>query len=78
MATRVIETDPEVLEHAVNDGINIFIRDVLGPKGLLKQPEYENVDRELMALQCSVAKKVAENWRHCTIDDAAGPYPRNG
>jgi hypothetical protein len=68
---REVRSDPEVLVHAVVDGINVFLRDVLLPRC----PGLEEIlsDEEVLRLKYDVAKTVAEWKAVCWIDDAAEP-----
>ena len=53
---------PRVLENAVVDGINRFIRDGLIPRGLLDQSRYES-EEGLGQLKNDIARAVAEGWK---------------
>ena len=66
--TRTIQSNPEVLEHAVIDGINIFVRDVLIPRGLVDANRYHG-DEELLRLKYAIAKKVAQSWETCHLNE---------
>jgi hypothetical protein len=73
MALRDLHTNPEVLECAVVDGINRFVRDILKPRGVLNE---DACDGDLASvfdqMKYQIAKEVALRWEHCQIDDAAG------
>jgi Family of unknown function (DUF6188) len=57
-----VETDPEVLYSAINDAINVFMREVLIPQGLLDEQAYSS--RESLLLQRNqIAAHWAERWR---------------
>jgi hypothetical protein len=74
MALRDVRTDREVLLHAINDAINIFVREVLLPEGIIDQQGFDRLDDDrLMAAKYAIADKVAAWWEHCQIDDSAGP-----
>lgn len=68
-AMRTVSSDPEVLQHAAHDAINIFVRDVLIPNGLIA-PDACNEQQFRDAL-VSVARRVSENWKQCKINDQA-------
>ncbi|QDU23267.1 hypothetical protein ETAA1_52610 [Urbifossiella limnaea] len=62
---REIRTDVEVLVHAISDGINSNIRDVLIPRGLVDPVVYDagcGAEGDLTRLQYEVAAAVAESW----------------
>jgi len=63
---REIRCDPEVLADAINDGINVFIHDVLVPRGLIDNDRYFGgglEEKELLQLKYEVAQKVAGWWK---------------
>lgn len=67
---REVRTDSEVLGHAIVDGINVFIRDVLAPRcpalaTLWNGPE----DKELNRLKYEVAAATAARWAVAQIND---------
>jgi hypothetical protein len=57
-------TPTEVLVHAISDGINIYIRDVLIPRGVADKEAWgaAGVDSDLIRLKYEVAAKVAASW----------------
>ena len=71
---RRMEVDSEVIFSAVNDAINIFVREVLIPRRLVNEEAYFN-DEELIGLQRQIAKRCAESWKVCwknEIPEGAG------
>jgi hypothetical protein len=68
MTLREVRTDPEILQHAVNDGINIFVREVLIPEGIVDQRRYDGLSDERKHAIC---RAVAASWKVCQIDDEA-------
>jgi hypothetical protein len=68
---RKIETDPEVLVHAISDAINVYMRDVLRPRGLIPSDIPIDVDDELLRLKYEIAQTVAESWKVSWINDDA-------
>jgi hypothetical protein len=67
---REVLTDSEIVGHAIVDGINVFIRDVLAPRcpalvELWSGPE----DKELDRLKYEVATAVAARWTVSRIND---------
>lgn len=70
---RRVETDPEILGSAINDAINVFVREVLIPRGLVNEEAYFN-DSELDALKHNIAKHWAERWKVCWKNDDAPEY----
>jgi hypothetical protein len=65
---RTIDSNPEVMEHAVSDGINIFVREVLIPRGLVDANGYE-ADDEVLRLKYAIAKNVAQSWQTCQLHE---------
>jgi hypothetical protein len=68
---REVRSDPEVLVHAVVDGINVFVRDVLLPRC----PALKEIlrDEDILRRKYEVAKTIA-GWKAVSwIDDAAEP-----
>jgi len=61
---REIRTDVEVLIHAISDGINIYIRDVLVPRGVANEAAWDTADADgdLTRLKYEVAAAVAKRW----------------
>jgi hypothetical protein len=57
---RKIETDPEVLVFAITDAINLYVREVLIPRGIVSKDAWD--DDELLRLKYEVADTVANNW----------------
>ncbi len=67
---RRVECDPGALACAINDGINVYIRDVLIPRGIINIELFNN-DRELVALKHQVAGYWAQRWRVSWVNDHA-------
>ena len=67
-------TAPEVLEHAISDGINVFVRDVLIRRGLIDEDRYESETAELLKFKYAVAEKVAALWLNA-LREATGESP---
>ncbi|HEX8913636.1 MAG TPA: hypothetical protein VF796_14855, partial [Humisphaera sp.] len=59
---------PRVLEHAIVDAINVYVRDVLIPRGLVDGERYGDAAQELDRLKHDVARRWAENWKVCQMD----------
>jgi hypothetical protein len=61
---REIRTDVEVLIHAISDGINVYIRDVLIPRGVVDKDTWNKADdtEDLIRLKYEVAAAVAAGW----------------
>jgi hypothetical protein len=69
---RKLETDPEVIVNAISDAINIYVRDVLMPRGVVsKEAWHGEGSEELLRLKYEIAKTVAASWKVCWIDDNA-------
>ena len=66
---RRVEINPEILHCAINDGINVYIRDVLIPRGIINVDVLNN-DRELVTLKHQVAEYWAQRWRVSWLNDA--------
>ena len=61
---REIQTDTQVLVNAISDAINVLMRDVLIPRGIVSQEVWHGeASMELMRLKDEIAKQVAERWR---------------
>lgn len=58
---RRVEVDPDVVFFAIVDGINAYLRNVLSPRGIIKQELFDN-DRELDSIKHQVAKFWARSW----------------
>lgn len=68
---RRVEVDPEVLYNAINDAINVFVREVLVPRGLVNAEAYFT-DPDLLVLRNRIAQHWAENWKVSWKNDSAG------
>jgi hypothetical protein len=66
---RQIECDPEILFIAINDGSNIFCRDVLIANGYLDE-EVRFLEAVKQA-QDKIARDVSERWKLSWHDDEA-------
>jgi len=71
MTLREIRTDPEILQHAISDGINRYVRDVLIPEGIVDERRYEQLSRELIPRKHAICTAVAASWEVSQIDDEA-------
>lgn len=70
MGLRRVESHPEVLQHAIHDGINVFIRDVLIPQGFIKADRQDEINGlALSKVIDQIAKEVAGLWVQCEIDE---------
>jgi hypothetical protein len=67
---RRVEVDPEVVYNAINDAINVFVREVLVPRGLVNPEAYFN-DSDLLVLRNRIAKHWAEHWKVSWKNDDA-------
>lgn len=71
---RRVELDPDTVAIAMNDAINVYIRDVLIPRGVVNKELYDG-DMRLIELKHQVAEYWAYRWRESWVrdsDDAAG------
>jgi hypothetical protein len=61
---REIHTDVEVLINAISDAINVYIRDVLIPRGVMDKHAWDRVgpNDDLIRLKYEVATSVANRW----------------
>jgi len=71
MAYHEERIDPEVLQAAVNDGINRYVRDVLVLRSLVHQQEYDSHGRELDRQRWGICSAVAHQWSACRKDTDA-------
>lgn len=57
-------TPSEVLVHAISDGINVYIRDVLIPRAVADEEAWDaaGADSDLIRLKYEVAATVAVSW----------------
>lgn len=69
MASREVHSCRIVLENAVIDGINIYIRDVLLPLGIIEENRLHDAGASLDEAKYRIAREVADSWEHCQIDD---------
>lgn len=63
---RIVITNPEILEHAVNDALNMFVREVLVPRGV---GDALIDDPEVVSIRKKIIKHVTSDWRSCEIND---------
>lgn len=69
---RPVACDPDAVQHAAHDAINIFVRDVLIPRGLIDPAKYD-ADGMIVDLQREIAIGVSQRWRQSKLcDDAEG------
>jgi hypothetical protein len=67
---REARTDPEIVGHAIVDGINVFVRDVLAPRCPALAALWEgSEDKELDRLKHKVAATVAARWAVSQVND---------
>jgi hypothetical protein len=67
---REVRTDPEIVGHAISDGINRFIREVLVPRcPALAELWYGPNSKELLRLKYEVAAAVAAQWAVVQINE---------
>jgi hypothetical protein len=61
---REIRTDVEILVHAISDGINTYMQDVLIPRGVADKDAWDaaGADSDLIRLKYEVAAAVAARW----------------
>jgi hypothetical protein len=71
---RRVEVDPDVLFNAINDAINVFVREVLVPRGLVDAEAYFK-DPDLLVLRNRIAEHWAEHWKVSWKNDEAPPAP---
>lgn len=57
-----VEVDPEVIYNAINDAINVFVREALVPRGLVNPEAYFH-DPDLPVLRNRIAQHWAEHWK---------------
>lgn len=58
-----IEVDPSVLHNAIVDGINIYVRDVLRPRGIVDQEKEGAESKAIRGLKHDIARRLSEEWR---------------
>ena len=69
---REIRTDQEVLVNAISDGINIYVRDVLIPRGVADKEAWNGAGiGDLTRLKYEVAATVAQMWAVSWRNDEA-------
>ena len=70
---REIRSDVEVLVHAISDGINAYVRDVLIPRGVADKAAWDaaGADGDLTRLKYEVAAAVAAQWAVSWRNDEA-------
>ena len=71
---RRVEVDPEVLYNAINDAINVFVREVLVPRGLINADAYFR-DPDLLVLRNRIAQHCAEHWKVSWKNEEASAVP---
>jgi hypothetical protein len=72
---RRVEVDPEVLYNAINDAINVFVREVLVPRGLVNADAYEHDFPDLLVLRNRIARHWAEHWKVSWKKEEASAAP---
>lgn len=76
---REVRSDPEVVEHAIVDAINAFIREVLAPRCPPLAELWDGPDgMELDRLKYEVAGAVAANWAVSWVNDETGDRALGG
>jgi hypothetical protein len=77
---REIRTDVEVLVHAISDGINAYVRDVLIPRGVVDKSVWASAstNSDLIRLKYEVASAVAGQWAVSWRNDDAGATAEPG
>jgi type IV secretory pathway TrbF-like protein len=70
MPRREIRCDREVLSHAIQDGLNRFVRDVLRPRGLLDEKEFDKLQTQIYQEANSIIQAVADSWQVSWVEDA--------
>src|SRR5262245_56716383 len=69
---REVRTDPGVLLHAIADGINVYVRDVLAPRCPAVAALWDGpAGEELARLKYEVAAAVATQWAESQVNDEA-------
>ncbi len=63
-----IYSDPEILYHAISDGINRFVRDVLLPNGLIDEASYY-ADQTIDTQREIIVSETVKNWKRCEKAD---------
>ncbi len=74
MALRDVHLNKEVLQNAIVDGINTYIRTVLEPLGIINKEDNDNHDYAgsfLNKMKYRIAQEVATQWENCQIDEEA-------
>jgi hypothetical protein len=69
MAMREIYSSREVLECAIVDGINRYLRDVLEPLGIIQKALDDSAGSSLNDMKHRIAEEVASAWEHCQMED---------
>jgi hypothetical protein len=60
---RTICTDPEVLRHAIRDGINRYVREVLLPSGALTEEARDQADERFKHHLDRLISETAAKWQ---------------
>ncbi len=72
MALQKVRTNSEILHHAIVDGINVYVREVLEAQGLLDQRRLDEwTGPGLEDRKHAIADKVAARWETYEIDEDA-------
>ncbi len=70
MGCREVQSNREVLECAIVDGINRYLRDILRPRGIVKDENLPDAEDDFITvMKYQVAKQVALSWEYCQIND---------
>lgn len=70
MPLRDVHSCRSVLENAIVDGINRYLRDVLIPLGVIDENDLsDGAGSSLDDKKYRIAKEVASAWEHCQIDE---------
>jgi hypothetical protein len=71
MALERIHINPELLECAIVDGINIYVNDVLRAKGVINEQVYDRLSEDLEKVKHAVARQLVARWENSRFDKDA-------
>ena len=69
MPLQEVHSSRVVLENAIVDGINRYLRDVLLPLGAIKENDLDIMGSSMDEKKYRIAKEVASAWEHSQIDE---------
>lgn len=70
MAWRKVPINTELLQAAIVDGINSYLREVLLAQGLLDERRLDEwTGPDLDAMKHAIAKRIAASWQTAALDE---------